>query len=178
VIEKLDFLVRFWELKARHATLVLSGKEQPLDQREQTELLSLLQLVTSDLKLPEAAPAARASNALPAQLIGEGVLLAVEVRALTASALVVASSSRVPNDAQMIVRVTDAVSGVEYALPCKVLWVHQGSPFTAALVVDGIPTRTSFDAPSSRRLAGRPLRHTERLFGWSTQRAPVALRRQ
>ena len=178
MIEKLDFLVRFWELKARHAMRVLSGDEQPLDQREQTELLSLLQLVTSDLRLPEIAPAARASNALPAQLIGEGVLLAVEIRAVTASALIVASASPVPADAQMIVRVTDAVSGVEYALPCKVLWVHQGSPFTVALIVDGIPTRNSFDMPSSRRLAGRPLRHTERLFGWSTQRPTVVARRQ
>ena len=48
MIEKLDFLVRFWELKARHATL-----GEPLGQDEQRELLSLLQLVTGDMHLPE-----------------------------------------------------------------------------------------------------------------------------
>jgi len=38
----------------------------------------------------------------------------------------------------------DAISGVEYALPCKVLWVYRGSPTIVALAVDGIPTRAVF----------------------------------
>jgi hypothetical protein len=47
VIDKLGFLVRFWELKARHATL-----GEPLSASEQLELLSLMQLVTGDCKMP------------------------------------------------------------------------------------------------------------------------------
>src|SRR6188768_3493796 len=51
LIEKLDFLVRFWELKARNASL-----GEPLGSQEQIELLSLMQLVTGDLESPPAGP--------------------------------------------------------------------------------------------------------------------------
>ena len=87
VIDKLGFLVRFWELKARHATL-----GQPLAASEQLELLSLMQLVTGDFKMPEPGTCARPANALPAQLIGEGTILPVEVRYVCAAAMLVASA--------------------------------------------------------------------------------------
>jgi len=139
MIDKLGFLSRFWELKARHATL-----GQPLSPSEQVELLSLMQLVTSDFKMPEPAAYTRPSDALPAQLIGEGTILPVELRHVSAAAIVVASVKPMTPAERVIVRTTDAITGVEYALPCHVAWVYDGSPCTMALVVDGIPTRSEF----------------------------------
>jgi len=150
VIEKLDFLVRFWELKARHATL-----GEPLAPSEQVELLSLMQLVMGEYGVPAKGPVKRPKSALPAQLIGDGTMRAVEIRGLSAAALVVASGTPVAQGAQVIVRATDAVSGVEYALPCKVVWVHPGSSHdacTIALVVDGIPMRSVFASPDDSQM--------------------------
>ena len=50
-----------------------------------------MQLVTGDFKMPSRGTCARPSNALPAQLIGEGTILPVEVRDVCAAALLVAS---------------------------------------------------------------------------------------
>jgi hypothetical protein len=139
VIDKLDFLVRFWELRARNESL-----GEPLTSREQIELLSLLQLVTSELDVPNVGPVDRPKYALPAQMIGEGTILPVEIRSVSAAACVVSCASTVPQGAQVILRATDAVSGIEYALPCRVLWVYKGAPTILALSVDGIPTRRVF----------------------------------
>jgi hypothetical protein len=139
VIDKIGFLVRFWELRLRHATL-----GEPLCAREQLELLSLMQLVIGDFKMPDPGTCARPANALPAQLIGEGTILPVEVRYVCAAALLVASARSMTQNERVIVRMTDAISGVEYALPCSVAWVYDASPCITALVVDGIPTRSEF----------------------------------
>jgi len=141
VIDKLGFLFRFWELKARHATL-----GQPLGSQEQLELLSLMQLVTSELRVPEPGSCARPPNALPAQLIGEGAIVAIEIRHVCAAALLVASARSMSPGERVIVRAADAVSGVELSLPCSVAWVHVGDPCVMALVVDGIPTREDLTA--------------------------------
>jgi hypothetical protein len=161
VIDKLDFLVRFWELKARHATL-----GQPLSAPEQVELLSLMQLVTGDCALPEVGPVARPKGALNAQLIGDGTMRFIEVRSVGAGALLVTTLSPVAVGATVVVRATDAVSGVEYALPCKVMWVYAGRPYTMALSVDGIPTRSVFGAPREAALqTAMSLGRQERLLG-------------
>lgn len=139
MIDKLGFLVRFWELKARHATLGM-----PLSASEQVELLSLMQLITGDFKMPPPGTCARPTNPLPAQLIGEGTILSVEVRYVCAAALLVASVKPMTLGERVIIRTADAVSGVEYALPCTLAWVHDGSPCIMALVVDGIPVRSDF----------------------------------
>jgi hypothetical protein len=139
LIEKLDFLVRFWELKARNASL-----GEPLMGREQIELLSLMQLVTGDLDPPAAGPVDRPKGALPAQMIGDGTILPVEIRSVTAAAIVVSCASVVPAFAPVILRAADAISGVEYAFPCRVLWVYRAAPTIVALLVDGIPTRAVF----------------------------------
>lgn len=145
MVDKIGFLVRFWELKARHATL-----GQPLLPREQVELLSLMQLVTGDFKVPEPGTCARPSNALPAQILGEGTVLPVEVRYVCAAALLVASAKAMSSGERVIVRMADAVSGVEYALPCTVAWVYEATPCIIALVVDGIPMRSEFARPEPR----------------------------
>ncbi len=136
VIEKLGFLVRFWGLRARHATL-----GQPLASGEQLELLSLMQLVTSELKVPAPGTRARPDDALPAQLIGQGGMLPVEIVHVSAAALVVTGARSMPSGERVILRTADAVSGVEYTLPCTVAWAHSGRPDAMALVVDGIPAR-------------------------------------
>ena len=142
VIDKLGFLVRFWELQARHATL-----GQPLAPQEQLELLSLMQLVTADYRVPAAGPVTRPRGALPAQLIGEGAIVPVEIRNVAAAAVLVASLEPIAKGSRVILRAADAVSGVEYALPCTVLWSYAGAPCSVALVVDGIPTRSDFASP-------------------------------
>jgi hypothetical protein len=152
LIDKLDFLVRFWELKARNASL-----GQPLESREQIELLSLMQLVTSDLEIPAIGPYERPKSALPAQMIGDGAILPVEVRSVGAGAVLVSCASTVPSGSNVILRASDAITGVEYALPCKVLWVYRGAPTIVALTVDGIPTRRVFAGVPGTRIAPAPL---------------------
>jgi hypothetical protein len=161
VIEKLDFLVRFWELSARHATL-----GSPLGSAERLELLSLMQLVNVDAQVPPVGHAETSDDALPAQLIGEGAILAVEMRDVSASGMRVACADTMKKGARVVVRTADAVTGVEYVLPCTVAWVHRGAPNTMALVVDGIPSRKSFFAPidAQARSALAMGRH-ERLMG-------------
>ena len=139
MIEKIGFLVRFWELRARHATL-----GERLASHEQVELLSLMQLVTGDCPMPPPGGCARPANALPAQLIGQGTILSVELRHVCAAALLAASAKAMTPGERVIVRTSDAISGVEYALPCSVVWLHDGTPCVMALVVDGVPTRSEF----------------------------------
>lgn len=161
MIDKLDFLVRFWELRARNVSL-----GEPLTSREQIELLSLLQLVTGGLEVPNAGPVDRPRYALPAQMIGEGTILPVEVRSISAAAVVVSCASTLPVGAQVILRAADAVSGVEYALPCNVLWVYKGAPTIVALSVDGIPTRRVFaEVPEPRMSMPLALGKHARLIG-------------
>ena len=148
MIDKLDFLVRFWELKARNASL-----GDPLLPREQIELLSLMQLVTPDLDVPAMGPCERPKGALPAQVIGDGTILPVEIRSVAAGAVVVSCAGTVPVGSHVILRSADAVSGVEYALPCSVLWVYRGAPTIMAIAVDGIPTRSVFAGVPPPRLS-------------------------
>jgi hypothetical protein len=90
----------------------------------------------------------------------------MEVRAISAAALIATSEGRVPVGARVIVRATDAVGGVEYALPCTVAWVHPGTPHTMALVVDGVPTRNAFTWPQDVHVANTLMMgHHERLVG-------------
>lgn len=139
MMEKLDFLVRFWGLKARHD---LAG--EPLSAAEQIELLSLLQLVTPELNLPSAGPLARPNPIVTVDLIGAGRIVSAELRAVTAAALFVVSPVPVEAGASLVVRATDAVSGVELSLPCRVAWAFGGAPTSLALRVDGVPGRSSF----------------------------------
>jgi hypothetical protein len=161
MIDKLGFLARFWELQARHATL-----GEPLSPSEQVELLSLMQLVTTDFRMPEPGTCARPGDALPAQLIGEGTILPVEVRHVSAAAILVASVKPMTPAERVIIRTTDAITGVEYALPCHVAWVYDGSPCIMALVVDGIPTRSEFSqVPEPRQAQVLQLGRQVRLVG-------------
>ena len=156
LIDKLDFLVRFWELKARNASL-----GEPLVPREQIELLSLMQLVTGDLDVPAVGPVERPRSALPAQMIGDGTILPVEIRSVSAggrrSSVARRSSPRARTSSCAPPMRSRASST---SCPCNVLWVYRGAPTILALSVDGIPTRSVFvgvpeprhvDAPRARQ---------------------------
>jgi len=163
LIETLDFLVRFWELKARHA----SGGE-PLPPGEQMELLSLMQRVTHDLRVPLPAPADPSLGAVRAELIGDGVIRAIELRRVTASAIIATTAFEYGScdGSRVVARVADAIRGVEYVLPCVVAWIHAGRPNTLALVVEGVPRRQSFSSvPDPFRRTQLAIGRHERLIG-------------
>ncbi len=141
MLEKIDFLVRFWELRARSESL-----GNPLAAGEQVELLSLMQLVTG-ARMQQAGPVARDQGAIPAQVVGDGEIQAIEIRHVSAVAILVAAPAALTAGARVIVRIADAVSGIELALPCCVVWAYRAAPCTMALEVDGIPTRTDFVSP-------------------------------
>ena len=96
------------------------------------------------------------------------MILAVEMRDVSAFGVCVACADTMLPGARVVIRAADAVSGVEYVLPCSVAWVHCGAPNTIALVVDGIPSRKNFFSPIDaqarsalamgrhQRLVGRP----------------------
>lgn len=154
MIDKLGFLVRFWELNARHASLGM-----PLSAPEQVELLSLMQLVAGDLAMPAPGTCARPSNPLPAQLIGEGTILSVEIRHVCAAALLVASVKPMTTGERAIIRAADPIAGVEYALPCSLVWAYHAAPWIIALVIDGVPNRSDLagspGAPGSQGSQGK-----------------------
>src|ERR1700722_344985 len=119
MLEKLDLMVRFWELTARNATV-----GHPLTRDEQVELLSWMQLITTDMQVPGPGPLARNANALPAQVIGAGSSCAVELRAVLARALLVTTAVSLPVGASVLLHATDAIAGIEYVISCVVRWVH------------------------------------------------------
>ncbi len=142
MLPKLDFLVRFWELRARHAAL-----GEPLAPAEQIELLSLMQLVTG-AEVPTPHRSSRRGPSLSARLIGEGEILAADIHAVSANAILVVANARVAAGSRTCLHAADAVAGVEYVLPCVVTWAFGVSPSTLALLVDGVPSRTVFCEPA------------------------------
>src|SRR5260370_40196084 len=78
-MEKLDFLVRFWELRARFEVLGV-----PLTKSEGFELLSLLQFLAADNE-PEAIESIDASSrGIPAQLTAGSGFLSAGLKDLSA----------------------------------------------------------------------------------------------
>jgi hypothetical protein len=146
MLDKLDFILRFWDLKARHGAQAAVGAL--LTAAEQVELLSLINLMSTDHPLPEPGPAPRVERPVPLQLSGEGGgFLAAELRMVCAGGLLVACASPLRPGQRTVVRLADAVAGVEYTLPCSVEWVFGGGPVVVALRCDGAPARVSFALP-------------------------------
>lgn len=139
MLEKLDVLVRFWALSGR-----LARAAEPLDASERRELLALLAMVGNDVEIPAPGTVKRKEAPLPAQIFAEGGVSRGEILRVTAGALVLSSADLIPVGREVLIRVTDAVAGVEYVLPCRVVWQAKGAPSTMALVVDGIPNRQRF----------------------------------
>lgn len=143
MLEKLDFMVRFWMLEARFRTL-----GDPLSDHEQSELLSLMHVLASDEQpLPGRGPAPRVDDGLPAQLTSDSGFLAAELRVVCTEGIVVACAAPMRRGQRTLVRVADALSGVEYTLPCVVAWARRGHPSSMGLVLDGIARRAEFALP-------------------------------
>lgn len=144
MIEKLDLLVRFWELRAR--------KEHPenmLDDSEHAELLSLLRLLGNDPRASEPGPAPCGFGFLPVQMTARSGFLSGDLREIAADQLIVAASDMLSEDDRTILYLADAVTGIDYTLPCVVLWTHCDTPCAMGLAIDGIPTRSTFIVPAS-----------------------------
>jgi hypothetical protein len=144
MLEKLDFMMRFWSLMARHEAL-----GAPLSPAERVELLSLLGLMATDDPLPPPGPPPRSEHALEAQITAQGRFVGVEVRMVCARGVVVACLSPLPPGDSTVVRLADQVSGMDYAVPCVVEWGIEGSPSAMALRVDGAPARMTFVEPEA-----------------------------
>lgn len=141
MLEKLDFMVRFWDLKARHAAV-----GAPLTALELGELLSLLSLMASGDPLPEPGPAPHTDGVI-VEMTARGSFLAAELRLVCAGGLVLASFVALPRGTSTLVRVVDPASGTEYTLPCVAEWSYPGNPTAVALRIDGVPARAHAGAP-------------------------------
>jgi hypothetical protein len=143
-MEKLDFLVRFWELRARYEMLGV-----PLTQEERFELLSLLQLLAAENEPPSAESIDSSRRGLPVQMTAGSGFLAGELKDLSADRLVVGAVEQLPTGQRTILYVADAVSGIEYSVPCVVAWSRDDEPCLIGLAPDGVPTRSEFTVPES-----------------------------
>ncbi|MCK6588708.1 MAG: hypothetical protein HUU21_26710 [Polyangiaceae bacterium] len=146
MLDKLDLMVRFWRLKARN-----EARGKPLSGFERVELLSLLQLMAADQNLPEAGPAPKTEQGFPLQVMVAGGFQSGELRLICPDGIVIASKTPLTPGQRTIARLVDAIAGVEYALPCVVVWCYRGAAesifASAALRIDGLPTRTTFSMP-------------------------------
>lgn len=136
MLEKLDFMVRFWDLKARHAA------QAPLSPLERGELLSLLSLMVADDPMPEPCGAAPRPDSFPVQVATRGGFATADARYVCAIGFVVVGRSSLEAGQSTIVRLAIPGEGVEYTLPCVVEWTFTSNDTTIALRVDGAPTRT------------------------------------
>lgn len=143
MLEKLDFMVRFWNLKARHGDVA-----SPLSRLEQVELLSLMRLMATDHPLPEAGPPPRSQLAIPVQLTAPGGFVKGQLRLVCGGGLVVACEEPLRAGKSTLIRIADTLDEIEYTLPCVVAWSYTGSPGAMGLRVDGVPTRLDVATPS------------------------------
>ena len=142
MIDKLDFLVRFWELRARSA-----AAGAPLTDAERLELLSLRQLVAQPAEVADGSPNSWTGGSLPVQMTARGGFLAGDLREVGADQIVVAAAEPLRLGDYTIVYLADALTGIEYTLPCVVSRCDLDSPCSLRLTVDGIPARARFTVP-------------------------------
>jgi len=143
-MDKLDLLVRFWELRVRYEALGM-----PLNKEERLELLSLLQLVAASDDARPLETIDPSQRGIPVQLTAGSGFLSGELKDLTYERLVVAAAEPLPIGHRTIMYLADAVTGIEYTLPCAVACSRNGSPCLVGLAPDGLPLRSHFTVPSS-----------------------------
>jgi hypothetical protein len=142
VIEKLDFLVRFWELRARYEALGV-----PLTKHERLELLSLLQLIAAEDEPTTLEAIDPSRRGVPAQVTAGSGFLSGDLKDISSERLVIGAVESLPIGQRTIVYVADAVTGVEYSVPCVVAWSREDEPCLIGLRPDGLPSRTHFTVP-------------------------------
>ncbi len=131
---KLEFLLRFWDLAARHAA---GG----LCQSEEIEYLALLQLVMDDLEHPTLQR--HKTQECNATLIGDGAIVSARVLTVSAGGLLVRAALDLEVGDSVLLSVhfdgTSEEPPSEVALPCTIAWVDGAHGM--ALRVDGAPVR-------------------------------------
>src|ERR1044071_4282828 len=105
-MEKLDLLVRCWELRVRYEAL-----GQPLDKQERLELLSLLQLVAAGDEMVPLEVLDISRRGVPVQLTAGSGFLSGELKDISYDRLVVSAAEPLPIGHRTIVYVADAVTG-------------------------------------------------------------------
>jgi len=143
-MEKLDFLIRFWELRARYETLGV-----PLTKDERFELLSLLQLLAAEDEPSAIESIDPSRRGVPVQVTAGSGFLAGELKDLSAERLVIGAVEPLSVGQRTILYVADAVSGVEYSVPCVVTFTRDDEPCLIGLAPDGVPARSEFTVPVS-----------------------------
>lgn len=142
MMEQLDTLVRFWALRARHDRVGV-----PLDNDETVELLSL-QLVAAQAERSPGEGVHASRRGVPAQLTAGTGFLAADVKELRPDRIVVGAAETIPLGHRTILYIADAVTGVEYTVPCQVVWSRRDEPCLMGLVPDGVPVRGPFVTPA------------------------------
>jgi len=157
MLEKLDFMTRFWVLRARHGQM-----GAPLSAVERLELLSLLHLMSTDHRLPEPGPPP-GGDGVPVQITGPGGFFGGDLRMVCADGVVLSCAAPLVAGQSTIVRLVDTPRSIEYTLPCVVAWAFGGHQAALALRVDGAPSQVCFEIPdetvypSQVESASRPL---------------------
>lgn len=132
---KLDFLVRFWDLAARHSG---AGLSQP----EEVEYFALLQMVIDDLEQPTAAPRQKSYEA-KGSLSGDGSIVSARILSVSAGGILVRAGLLPEVGAEVLLSIVEPEHGTEVMLPCRVLWLDGGNSQVLALQVDGVPLRSA-----------------------------------
>ena len=137
----LELLVRYWELHARF-------EREELTDAERAELWSWLQLLNAH----GAAGASegqgwRASGDIPVQLTTGSGFLAGVVREFRPDGLIIGAAESIPRGSRTVAYLADALSGIEYSLPCVIAWAQEGEPWVMGLALDGVPARAELTAP-------------------------------
>jgi hypothetical protein len=143
-MEKLDFLVRFWELRARYEAIGV-----PLTKSERFELLSMLTLVANEDGTSNIEANHSSRRGVPVQLTAGSGFLAGDLKSLSSERLVVGAASPLPLGERTVVYIADAVTGIEYTVPCVVMWWREDEPCLIGLAPDGLPARSQFTVPKS-----------------------------
>jgi hypothetical protein len=141
MMEQLDTLVRFWELRARYDRV-----GAPLNQDERVELLSLRLVAAQEDRPGEALDASK--RGVPAQLTAGTGFLAADVKDLSPERIIVGAAETIPLGHRTILCIADAVTGLEYTVPCQVVWARRDEPCLMGLVPDGVPLRVPFVSPA------------------------------
>jgi hypothetical protein len=136
MMEQLDTLVRFWDLRARHDT---GGV--PLTKEERIEMLWLKLVAARAEPGSDGGPALRG---VPAQLTAGTGFLAADVKDISAERIIVGAAESSPLGHRTILYIADALTGWEYAVPCQVVWSRREEPCLMGLVPDGVPVRSPF----------------------------------
>jgi len=142
VMENVALLVRFWELRARYEALGLA-----LTKQERLELLALLQLVAAEDEPQPLEALDMSRRGLPVQMTAGSGFLAGDLKDLSHERLIVGAVGPLPTGQRTILNIADAVTGVEYTVPCLVAWSREDEPCLIGLLPDGLPLRSQFTVP-------------------------------